>query len=489
MQGIDNALELLSTKELTLLHQGTLEVLENPGMTLMAPKLLRALEEKGCQVDYSKQTVRFLPSVVEKAIETIKQDNSCQAFNSGNIGARNLNPVRTSLWGSCMKFFDYDKDEIRPATIPDLVKMMRLGENMSEVFKVQITLLPLYDSDGNKIDQRLLPLKTAAIMAKNTSRPGGGEIWDPREIDFLVRIGCVLTGSWEEYKKSPLFLACKETISPLKLTHDVAEVLLALAERELPCAVVPMPIMGATAPVTPAATIVIANAEILGVLTAIKAFSPKTPVGAGIISGILDMATASVSYAAPEACMVDVGILQLYRYFYGLDMLSVGVGYTDAKYPGIQAGIEKAIKMMASASIGKVKYDIGLLNRGSIFSPEQAMIDLEMGKHIQKFFRGFKVSEETVAVEVIRKVGIGGNFLTEEHTLKNFRTNTWFPQLYDRIQSSTLAADRDQDILKKAHRKVKHIIESGEPFCLDKSKAEEIDRIVQEGEKVLLAHP
>lgn len=142
--------------------------------------------------------------------------------------------------------------------------------------------------------------------------------------------------------------------------------------------------------------------------------------------------------------------------------------------------------MAVSAVIGKVKYDIGLLDRGSIFSPEQAMIDLEMGKNIQRFLAAFEVSEETAAVELIRKVGIGGNFLSEEHTLKNFRANIWFPQLYDRAQSFTLQADREQDILKMAHQKLKHLLESGEQFHLDKSKAEEIDQIVEEGEEVLL---
>ena len=192
------------------------------------------------------------------------------------------------------------------------MRIIQLGDALDEVSGVY-PVICAKDFEGKEIPPRIRVLETTKIVAKNSSKPDVGEIWDPKELDFLIRIGCVLRGGWEEYKKNPLFLCCKETISPLKLDGVSGSILLALAKKQLPCIIVPMPIMGATTPVTPASAIVIANAEILGVMAAIKALDPEVPTGGGVLGGVLDMKTAVPSYAAPEACLIDAGMVSLYE--------------------------------------------------------------------------------------------------------------------------------------------------------------------------------
>ena len=77
-------------------------------------------------------------------------------------------------------------------------------------------------------------IKTAAVVAKYTTKPGPTEVWTSEELDYLIEIGLVVKGSLEKYMKDPCFITAKETIAPLILEKKSAEVLLALAEKKLP---------------------------------------------------------------------------------------------------------------------------------------------------------------------------------------------------------------------------------------------------------------
>lgn len=66
------------------------------------------------------------------------------------------------------------------------------------------------------------------------------------------------------------------------------------------------------------------------------------------------------------------------------------------------------------------------------------MLDNEMAGYLRRVLRGLEVDEETLALEVIRSVGIGGNYLDTEHTVRHFRREYWFPKLFDRSSWDTL---------------------------------------------------
>ena len=61
-------------------------------------------------------------------------------------------------------------------------------------------------------------------------------------------------------------------------------------------------------------------------------------------------------------------------------------------------------------------YGAGMLELGMTFSMEQLVIDNDIIKMIKKAMQGIPVSEETLAVESIQKVGIGNNFLALKQT-------------------------------------------------------------------------
>ena len=82
------------------------------------------------------------------------------------------------------------------------------------------------------------------------------------------------------------------------------------------------------------------------------------------------------------------------------------------------------------------------------------VIDNEIISLVKRMRRGMCVNDETIGLEAILAVGPGGNYLTSDHTVKEFRKELWFPKLFDRRIWSVWEADGAQDIAERAGQKV-----------------------------------
>jgi trimethylamine--corrinoid protein Co-methyltransferase len=276
-------------------------------------------------------------------------------------------------------------------------------------------------------------------------------------------------------------VTAKETISPLTLDDKAGEVLVLLAQRGLPTTIIPMPLTGGSAPMALAANVALCNAEVLAVATAVRCAVPDAWVAGGVISGVLDMSSGSASFAAPEAVLQDLGIAELHERLYGFDF-AIGTGYTDAKYPGPQSVMEKLAKYWAAYRSGRVNYPVGLVNGGKAFSPEQALLDLEAAAWIHQYGKGIPVNDETLRLDQIRRQGIGGDHLNEEHTLQQMRQVVWYPPLMDRTLSAGLEKDRARDMIARARARKQKVMAKA-AYEIDAGGRRAIEDLVRHAEQ------
>ena len=479
--------KLFEDKILQDMHEKTLKVLENPGMKIMNADMLTALEKKGASVNHSKMIVSFPCKIIEDTLQMMKDD-----INNGRI-PKYMNGVtsektdqlgiQAKFQGACVQYFDWRDKQYREPNENDLIGMVKLGEAIPEIKTVGNPVVYLKDNEGNEIEPRMQRIKTAALVAKYTTKPGTTEVWNAKELEYLIEIGSVVRGSLDDYFKNPCFITAKETIAPLILEDKSAEVLLALAKKGLPCTVIPMPISGVSSPVDPFANIIIGNSEILGVAAAIKAIHPEAKIVGGIISGSMDMATGTANFATPEATIQDLGLSEIHERLYGFNF-GMG-GYLDAKYPGVQNVIEKCLKYFALALTGRYTYPVGLINWGKCFSPEQALIDVQIIKNIHKYIEEVKIPDLTDTLNLIRKVGIGGSFLSEEDTLLRYKDYLMIPELFDHTLSKGYQEDIKHDSLEKASIKVRAILSRDDLYEIEPEKSREIDNIIKKAEQNL----
>lgn len=481
-------INILEPDDLQKIHYYTLEVLKNPGMKIMNERMLNSLMEKGAKVDIVNQIVKFTPRIIEDAIELIKLDyreGRIPNYMNGVTNSNSGNGIKAKFGGACIQCLDWENKCYSDPLEKDLIDMVKLGEALPEVEIVGNPYVYLKNDLGIQISPKIQRVKTAAIVAKYTTKAGPTEVWNAAELKYLIEIGIVVRGSKEYYYNNPCFITAKETICPLILENLSAGTLLALAENDLPCTIIPMPISGVSTPVTIMSNIIIGNAEIIGTMAGIKAVYPKARCIGGSLSGTMDMRTGLVSFGAAEANLQDMGLAEIHEKLYGFDF-GLGSGYFDGKYPNAQHAMEKTLKYFLAGATGKVNYPVGLCNGGKCFSSVQAIVDIENLHLIDRFLQGFKTSDSNACLNLIREVGIGGSFLAQEHTLKNYSKHLYNPDIMDRTQPSSLDEDLKRDIVNQAVDKVKNILSRDDLYELDKSRSKEIDRIVKIAEKDLL---
>ena len=490
---LKGTLAVIDTQEMERLHEAVLNVLEKTGLRIEGDFLLAALADAGCRVDFDSHRAWFKPELVERQI----------AAQHGRYRM-----VRSSLWypfcrslpeddvamadefvvdyGYATPYIhDYREGKYRQPTVQDQIDMIRLGNALPCVKAVNAPLI------CSEFDPRTETIESARLLLLNTDKPGWVGASSGREVKYLAEFAALVTGNNQEVLRTepPIFVTAYCTTSPLKIDRRSCDVLQEALKYGFPVNFAPMPILGATAPITPAGGVVLAAAEILGCITATTLIDPSVYYFSTSIVGEMDMKTTQVCYSTPAAILADLALHQLFRYKYGM-VHNVDPGYVEAKTPGIQAAFMKTYRQMAFGSCASLPLPIGGLDNSAVFSPTQAMIDLEMNEAIYRFARGMEVDDETCCVDLIDKLGFceSQSYLETEHTLRHFREVGWNPNLFDRTycDHAGAASCNDQTILDRAEQTWREIVAARDPVEVEPSFARELDRIVESARKELL---
>jgi trimethylamine--corrinoid protein Co-methyltransferase len=266
-------------------------------------------------------------------------------------------------------------------------------------------------------------------------------------------------------------------ITPLKIAvmnEGLVDVVLA----GVPVLYSPGPLMGATGPATLAGTIALTNAEVLFGVVLTQLIRPGAPVVLKPDTDIFDMRTTQVTYGSPEQNLGKVAMVQLAKK-YRLPIYGLGGG-VECKLPDAEAAAESMQSMLLVSLAGMTLcQSLGTLAFGLYGSPEMAAICDEMVHMVKRILNGFAVNDDTLAIDVIRKVGYGGNFLDQEHTVRHFRKELFFPSLFRRLSLDEWIEAGSKSIDQVAHEKVLNILQKAGPVELPPGADAELERALQ----------
>ncbi|MDO9579191.1 MAG: trimethylamine methyltransferase family protein [Bacteroidales bacterium] len=495
-QPIQTFVKLLSDSENEKLGHCALKLLHDPGMRIESGKLRAVLKRKGAEVDELHEIVRFPPAAVKETIQqAVVEEAGRRERCKGDVLTAEKTitfswhtpfmttspSMQVSLGGGCPLYYDYKSRGVSYAGENDLIRMLHLAEGLPQIVTCGNAVHCVLDCEGKRTPEEFMPILGAATIAKNSSKPGVSALMSAWQLDYLVAMGEVVRGGNEGYYKHPVFININDTMPPLQLSRPEGEIIEALAARGLPVYILPMPLMGVAGPVTVFANAVIAVAEILGVWTAAKAVNHETPLECSVVSGVLDPRSGNPFFSGPEAIAIDLTVAQFFRSF-GL-RCGTGVGFIDAPAPGITATFERTLKSTLAAMCGESNYPAGILAAGNIFSPEQLMLDLDIGTANNHFLNVFDGHDLDEAVDLVRARGIGGFFMDTEHTVRNFRGKTYMPEIFPRNKSKESV--NVPDPVSLAHQRWNEIIARTEPYHLPDDKAQQIDKIMVAAKRVL----
>ena len=123
-----------------------------------------------------------------------------------------------------------------------------------------------------------------------------------------------------------------------------------------------------------------------------------------------------------------------------------------------------------------------MLDSGLIFSYAQLVIDNDIFKMIRKVMQGMHIDDENLAVEIIKSVGPGGDFLMQEHTMKYMRTLPSAPNIIERNNRENWLAAGGKELAERAAEKAAEILANHKPIPLNDDAKSALRSIVEESE-------
>jgi len=184
-----------------------------------------------------------------------------------------------------------------------------------------------------------------------------------------------------------------------------------------------------------------------------------------------------------EIGLIGAALAQIAR-FYGVPC-QTSFPWTDSKVLDEQAGYEKAMQLALLALTGcQIMHNGGGLEAERLWSPVQAVIDNELNGMVGRMLDGIRVTDETLAINLIQEVGpLPGNYLKTHHTRRMWQEEQFVPRLSDRLSYESWVQQGSKDVVEKARELAKELIRSHKVPPLLEEQELELQRIVRAAEE------
>ena len=472
-------LKILSSEEICDIHTATLDILQHTGVLVHEPTALALLKDAGAQVDAKKELVHIPPHLIEEATRKAPRQFTLYARDPKfNVKIEDRRVHFEPMIGR-KNILDAETGVRRSTTLQDVANLVRVADAMENYMILHSgAMMPHIEGVPDQVAHvhgYLTSLRNAEKIVKGTGR-------GRRRAQDCIKMAAVLAGGEEELRKKPnLFTTCNP-ISPLQHGRDQTEGIIEYARHGLPVDITAEVQAGATSPITLAGSLAVQNAEVLSGILIAQLASPGAPVFYGTCGTIMDLRTATIALGAVEAGLINAASAQMAQY-YGIPCRATG-GATDAKTLDIQAGYEKAVTLLMAALAGaNCIFYPGVLEYGLTISLESLYIDNEICGMIFRALRGIQVDDSTLATDVVDKVGAGGHFLGQKHTLDHLEAEEYMPFLSDRQSRELWESKGKRDLKEVAKERVRKVLKEHQPRPLGSSVEDELMRIVHEIEK------
>ncbi len=460
---------VLSDSQLEELHFAALEVLRRTGVRFYHQGALDLLKEAGAFIS-DGNLVKFPASMVEESIASAPH-RIVMCDRDGEPAMR-LEGTRVyfGTGSDCLHFLDPHTGEHRLWKTDDLINGYRLCDALPNIHFVMSLGIP------SDVDAARLYDVQMALMLEHTTKPIVFVTNDRASCQRAIDMAAAVAGGYEALAEQQHILLYSEPSSPLQQSETAVDKLLLMAEYALPVVHSPGPLMGGTAPITMAGGLVMSLAEILSGLVVHQLKRPGAPFVFGAGLHHMDMSSAQICYGGPEFQLTKAAIAQLGRW-YGLPTWGYA-GCSDAKLVDEQAALEAMLSvLMARLSGANLVHDVGYLESGLTTAFEMIVLTDELIAMTEHIMKGIEVSDETLMVEELHRIGPGGHFLDSRETVKRFR-DFWYPTLLDRSRRPQWVEAGATTLGQRVNARVKEIIAEHRAKPLDAAKKRQVQEIL-----------
>lgn len=464
-------LQVLSNDERARIHERTLHVLSTAGERVDTAEGRRILSEAGAHVDDATRIVRFPPEVVEEALRLAPKSFSLGGRRPGWEFPLNAGQSTLVVGGQATMMLDHATSERRPSTHRDWLEITRVIDAVDEI-GVYWTMVEGAETGHSRADW----IDYNVDMLRGFSRHIQDAVFAPEDAPWLLEVLEIVFGSREAVRCAHPYSLLMTPVSPLVIEGPATDAWLALRGWDIPVAVLPMPMMGATAPGTMLATTLQANCEVLGMLCLIQAAEPGTPFIYAPAPVTMDPRSGRYASNSAHPAM-SAATTEMARY-YGLP--AQGNGFSAHYFaPGIKSTYERSMAaLLGTLAWPDIMLGPGLLGGALVFSPEQMLIDLEIYRMAVKDHEGIPAADGLWLDDVLERVGPGGHFVAERSTRENARSGEWFLSSLGLHDSAEAWAEAGRpDLLDEARAEFERIRATHDPLPLGEDAERELRKL------------
>ncbi|UCE80827.1 MAG: trimethylamine methyltransferase family protein [Methanobacteriota archaeon] len=463
-------MNFLSRDEEDFLHGQSVRCLQDLGVLIRSPLVLKMLEDTGALVDHDRLIARIPEDMVNEAVRAAPREFTLCARNPKHdmkVPVEGIPYAGTTGLANYMT--DLETEERRDATLSDLADFARLADAIDSVDFFLTVVIPMDVSDRSHASHQLW------TSLKNTGKHVQQvEVIDAEDAKVQIELASMLAGGKDELKERPLFSVVSSPVSPMSFEKGAAEAQVELSRAGIPIVSMTMPLSGFTSPVTVAGTMNVINVENLASLVISQTANAGSPFVYSSSGTPGDMRTGSVPSGPAESPSLTAGLGQLARR-YGLPYMSGGWGLCNGAKPGVTMSISEVLSYSAEtfSSVDLIS-GLGLLDGAKGASLEQVIIDAYTWENFRPSLRRMEVDDRSIAFDALRDVGQGGTFIAHPHTLRNFRE-----AIFNRNENILRwEATFSRDMVPEARSIVKKLISEHKVVELDSAELEKGESIL-----------
>jgi len=461
----------LTLGDIRQIDQTARRILENVGIRVYDSAFLDVLGAAGAVVDHVNRRAYFAADWLEEILLRAPLCFTLYSRNGQNDLHLGEGKVYFSNGGRVFRILDMEKGDYRLTMLEDVAHSATLVDNLDHI-SFYIIACQAHDlgTQNYHLNNFYHAFRSTSkhVMGGCDSLEGVKQVWE---------LASFIAGGEDKLREKPFVSVITNPISPLAIEANTLNILGFCGGHDIPVVCAPAPIAGATSPATLAGTLAQMHAESLAGVVITQVLAPGAKVLYGAVPAIMDLRNMELAIGSVEMGMMNACAVQLAK-LYSLPIYASG-GVTEAKRPDIQAGCEKSLTnlMVAMAGADCVHLAAGMLDSGNSICYEQYVIDNEIIGMIKRVLAGVKVNEATLGFDVIRSVGHGSNYVTEDHTIEHMMDEFFYPDCSVRLNLDVWEENGRPDMLSRARERVRQILEQGvegrwfRDFTLETQKA------------------
>ncbi len=429
---------------------------------------LEIMDAAGARVDFDTQRVRFDGNLLDRAVTQAPHSFTLHSRDGRNDVDLGVGRVHFANGGRVFRIHNADGAESRYTLLRHVAHTAALVDRLSYIDFYIIAC------QAHDVPPQFYHLNDFFQAFSHTTKHVMGGCDDIEGVHQVWELGRFIAGSEEKLRDRPIFSIITNPMSPLTVDGKSLGVLRFCCQHGIPVTCAPAPVAGATAPATLAGTLVQMHAEALAGVAIAQTFAPGARVLYGAVPNAMDLRNMELAIGSPEMAIMNAAAIQLAR-LYRLPIYA-SAGVSEAKTPDIQAGIEKTLSQLLVAMAGAdcVHLAAGMLDSGNAVSYDQYVIDNEIIGAVRRVLRGIHVSGKTLATPVIEKVGPGGHFVLEDHTVEHMMDEFFYPDLAIRMNFDLWEQQGRPSMLSRAKEVTNRDLAAGDRSVLEPGLLQQI---------------